>query len=276
MKQFFFLSLLVTLAFGCGSANNKEFTEEEIEQELAKYSSRGAIYTQKGIKLTELLDFPPFEDVSLSLLSKNVNFKPGKNKLEFDVLKFNLGEKTAEESLLGIKTIEGGQRLLLSEINSAEHNAVFSNNAEREFKEGENFLLCLLQRSNRITLKGKEAKKLYKITILDNGSSIEESKEKVLKILSPFPKENAVVESKILLDFIVFNEAISEKGSFLLVQIDDLQFKIFNDSPYVIEGLEAGKHEIKVSLMSKEGKLIESNLPTVDQISFEVTEETGF
>ena len=264
--------------FSCGSSGHSRIEEEEVTSQLAQYRYRPHILVQEGIKLTEVLDYPPFDDVSLSLLAENVRFRPGKNRLEFIIGKFFLGEHTAEERELGTQVNEGGQYLLLFDPKSGKRQKYYSADIEQELAAGDNFIGAFLVRSNHISLKGDSAMQLYKVSTDqkegEGNRLVERSKAVFFDVLSPSPDQVYLGKQKVLIDFLT-NVSDWNRHNIEL-NIDGEVFLLENGNPYVMEGMEYGKHKISARLLDSNKELVKSELSTSKHFSFEVTEESGF
>jgi hypothetical protein len=271
-----YIVILFFLFASCQSDLEHDFSKEEIEQESKKFGQRSIIIEKNGIRLIEIVDFPVFEDVKLKLLSKNAKYLEGKNKLEFSLLGFNLGEKTVAENDLELPIEDGGQYILLNNLKNKEIKK-FSSQIETELSQGENYFLAFLSRSYRISLKNPESSLLLKITTNNSeGTLVEENKEPYLYLNEP----NGVFEinktKKILLDFYIKNTTVSSNGNYISLIIDGTEFKLTKWAPFYIEGLGIGKHNISIALKNKNGLLLKGKLIQEINREFEITDSSLF
>ena len=64
------------------------------------------------------------------------------------------------------------------------------------------------------------------------------------------------VSKNILLDFYLIGTKLSEGGNYVLVSIDDVDFKITKWASFSIQGLSFGSHSISFKLMDAQNHLI--------------------
>tara|TARA_Y100000385_G_scaffold18551_1_gene18532 strand:+ start:190 stop:492 length:303 start_codon:yes stop_codon:yes gene_type:complete len=83
----------------------------------------------------------------------------------------------------------------------------------------------------------------------------------VVALLQPRGSYSSNVQEKILFDFYLKNVKIGSNGNYLLVNIDNSEFKLMKWAPFWIKGLKTGKHTIKIDLKDKEGKSIKNLMP---------------
>ncbi len=275
IKKIIILNTLFLLV-ACQSNIEHNFSKEEITEESKKFGQRSIILENKGIRLVEIIDFPVFEDVTLDFLSKNAKYLEGKNKVEFAIKGFNLGEKTVAESDLELPLEEGGQYLLLSDINGKKHKK-FSSHSEIELNQGENYLMAFLTRSYKMTLKSKSANLFLKITTTSSDGNISfEKSEPFVFLNAPEGSYDITKHKKILLDFSLFNIDINKKGNHLSVNIDGNEFKLFKSAPFYIEGLGIGKHSIKITLKDNKNEVLKGKLIKEITRDFEITDSSLF
>jgi hypothetical protein len=273
MKNIVFLCL-VSLIFACGSEYQHEYSEQEFSQELSKYNSRPLIIENGSVVLTEVVDIPPFEDVSLELMHKNVKFRQGKNELEFNIQKFVLGERTVDEQETGLVKESSGQYLMVVG-NKGERN--FSGHVNKNLDKGANHLLAFLCRSYGVSLKGKNAYTFHDIvTNKEDGHIYENKKSAFLFLSSPENGKKLTGSDPVLLDFYIVNFEIKKGGNFLKLTIDDTEIVLTKWCAYVVSGLSAGEHTFSIKAFNKEGKALSGNLLKEVTTTFEITEGITF
>lgn len=271
------LSVVVVLVFfSCSSKFEHSFTEEEINDVVSKSLQQPIILEKKGIKISEFIDYPRFSDVSLDLLTENVRFIYGKNNLEFNIKKFNLGEQTVEESATGFKFNKSGQNLCV--INDSEDQSYFySERVEKYFDKTDQYLFAYLSRSYGVALKSESSFGFYKLDMNESdGNLTKENKQKLIYLNSPAKGDIYGKSSKILLDFFLVNHKINEQGSYLELTINDVSFVLNKWAPFIIEGLDYGKYSVQLKAFTKDGKEIETVKMNNSFVEFEVKEEAIF
>jgi hypothetical protein len=269
MKVFVFL-FVALLFFSCGSEYSHNYTEENVNAELVKHNYRPIILSQGNITLTEVIDIPPFEDVSLELMQRNVKFRQGANKLEFSINKFILGEKTASEKETGLVRESNGQYLVAVGKTGEKK---FSKQFEHQLIRGDNHLLTFMCRSYGISVKSPKSFAFYNIkTDTLDGEVIQNKKSPFLYLNSPEQKQRLSISEPVLLDFYLVNFNIQKQGSYLKLRIDSEEFKLYKWTAFSIQGLTVGEHNISLEAFDREGKAIEGKLLSEVGTKIKITE----
>jgi hypothetical protein len=268
------LFCIVLLFESCGSEYQHSFSEEDIQAALNKHSARRVVLEKNGLVLKEVSDIPPFRDVKVELMHKNVKFRNGVNKLEFTIDKFILGEKTVAEDEVRLSKENGGQYLMVVG-NEGEEN--FSGHVKKKFDLGENHLLAFLCRSYGISLKSGGCYTFHEIKVDDLDGSIKtDTKQPFLYLNEPKKNEKLTVYDPVLLDFYLVNFVINEGGNYLKLTVDKTEFKLTKWSAFVITGLSVGEHVFTLQVFSKDGKIMPGELLTKVKTKIEITEGLVF
>jgi len=269
MKVFAFL-VVVLLSFSCGSEYQHEYSDEEIKEELSKYNFRPVIIEQGNLVLKEVVDIPPFEDVSLELMHKNVKFRQGSNQLDFDLKKFVLGERTVAETETGLTKEVSGQYLM---VVGDEGNKYFSKHLKKDFSKGKNHLLAFLCRSYGISVKSDNSYTFHDINIngLD-GEISKNDKSPFLYLNTPEKEKKLTVSDPVLLDFYLVNFNIKKGGNYLVLKIDQQEIKLTKWCAYTVSGLSVGEHTFSIKAFNKEGSPLSGNLLEKVSTTFQITE----
>lgn len=251
-------------------------SEEEITEELKRYDFQPIILEKGGVVLKEVHDIPPFEDVSLRLMDKNVKFRQGTNKFEFDINKFNLGERTTLEKETGLNIQEGGQ-YLVTVGNDFKVKKSFAAQVIQELQKGENYLLAYLCRSYKISVKNRKSSVFLKFTTDDaHGKVKQKVSESFVHLNTPRNGDFYTQTQKVLLDFYLLNLQIGDQGNYLKVTVDQHEFNINKWKAYSISGLSLGEHKITVQAYNKNNEKITGKLLKPITVSFTVNEENVF
>jgi len=253
--------LFTMFLVACGDADSgggTHNTQENFAQNNSQYGrKRAMVLSKNGITLTELTDYPIFKDAELSVVSPKDKASPGKTNFEFRVSNFLLSERTSEEEKLGFRTEEAGQHITL--INSG-HLPKKSNETsiEEDINPGENYVFAVLTRSYGMSVHDAEKGYTFsKISIEEgNKSSITKPKGSHVVPMSPMGEYTYAFSKNILLDFYLIDVKISEGGNYVLVNIDDTEFKITKWASFNINGLGYGSHSISFKLMNAQNQLI--------------------
>jgi hypothetical protein len=260
MRKLFLLPL-VTIFFSCGGNEGDEISQLEIDSAMAVANYNPIILERNGIKLVEFTDFPPFLDVSTEITTQNQSFKMGINKIEFKTKFLNLGQKTVEEKIHNSRLNEAGQYLGVLEPNG-KLSKIIQKGFEVDVNVGDNYYFCYLSRSYNLSLKNSHSSFLFKINADPSGCYSETNlSDTVVALLQPRGSYSSNVQEKILFDFYLKNVKIGSNGNYLLVNIDNSEFKLMKWAPFWIKGLKTGKHTIKIDLKDEEGKSIKNLMP---------------
>lgn len=265
------ITSLMTL-FSCGGSEMKEFSAEEIAEAESKYFHRPIIIERKGIKIKEESDFPKFNDAEISINAEKMRFQPGSNNIEFAVKGMRLGEQTkGMASLKGVSPSAYGQNIYVVS-KSIGSKQIEKNTVDLTFEEGKNRVVAFLNRSYDISLKSPQSRVVFEVNIDDNGSSfVTTPNDTIVHVISPieikYPAGKAV-----LFDAFLNGVELSEKGNYLGLFVDNLEFRIYKSAPFLIEGLKPGKHNLQVRLFNNKGEEIQGVDYFTDAVNFEIQE----
>ncbi|MAW65114.1 MAG: hypothetical protein CMD18_02855 [Flavobacteriales bacterium] len=258
-KVIIFFSGLFFL-FSCGSSDEENIPQEEIDKVIAISNYSPIILERGGLKLIEFNDFPPFNDVETKIATQNQTFKMGSNKIEFKNKFFNLGEKTVEEKIHRARLNEGGQYLGVLSLNKP-LKKVIQGHFETEVEKGNNLFFCYLSRSYDLSVKNKNASFLFKINADPSGCFSEtELSDTVIALLQPRGIYSPNKDEDILFDFFLKNISLSD-GDYISLKIDEVEFKLTKWVPFWIQGLKSGNHKIAIEFKTKENKSIKGIMP---------------
>lgn len=274
--KYFVVSLFAIQLFSCGGEKEVTFSDEEIKAFESELKQRPIVIERNGIKLTEVTDIPVFSNASLNLLSNNIKFQPGNNLIEFDVEGFNLGETTVEsKNYQAGKSINSQSILIVGDDNK--NTQVYEAKANLNLKLGSNKKVAFLNRSYNICLKHPEASCFFEINIDNNGSSLQTNfSDSLLYVTLPRGEYSGNDVNNLIFDFYLANINIGNKGNYLSLFIDEVEFKIFKYAAYRIEGLKFGKHIISAKLKNEKGEVIENVISEDNTYTFELTEISIF
>ncbi len=265
------------LLFSCDTTVSDEGQQNQMEN-IAQNNSqfgkkRSVVITKDGITLTEMTDYPMFVDASLSLVSPKDKATPGKTNFEFSVSNFMLGEETAEADKLGLQTDADGQHITFFNSGRLPKTSK-KDQIEDNLSVGENYIFATLTRSYGMSVHdSKSAYILKKISIEDHKSTITTPKGSHLIPMSPIGTYLEPYNKKILLDFFLIDVKLQEGGNYVLVTIDNTDFKITKWSSFIIEGLNTGMHSVSFKLMDAKNQLIPGPFNDAGKIEFTLKEK---
>lgn len=275
MKYLFQVIGLLCLMTACINEQQYDISQEQIDEVVNKAMDDPIIYKKGGITLTELRDIPPFDDINLALVSNNVDFRQGDNVLSFDISKFNLGERTVNENETNVLVNPSGQYLSVERLGAA-RTKTFSKNVQVNLNHGVNYLYANLVRSYNVSLRSDSSFVFVKINTESNEPVVEEKSKAYLNINFP-SNGDKFTERQVLLDFTLLNAESLKKNYQVEVLIDETKFIVGKQAPYVISGLEIGKHKIVVVVVDKDtGKEITGELLQKQTVEIEIRDATVF
>ena len=260
MKKLITFFIGLGFLFSCGSSNEENIPQKEIDKVIAMSNYSPIILERGGLKLVEFNDFPPFNDVETKIATQNQTFKMGINKIEFKNKFFNLGEKTVEEKIHRARLNEGGQYLGVLSLNKP-LKKVIQGHFETEVEKGDNLFFCYLSRSYDLSVKNKNASFLFKINADPSGCFSEtELADTVVALLQPRGSYSHNNSEGVLFDFFLKNISLSE-GDYISLKVDKVEFKLTKWVPFWIQGLTSGYHKISIEFKTKDNKSIKGIMP---------------
>tara|TARA_S200000501_G_scaffold119977_1_gene112777 strand:- start:3838 stop:4554 length:717 start_codon:yes stop_codon:yes gene_type:complete len=204
------------------------------------------------ITITKVEGSPEYENAKLSL---DTIYQKDKDNFmfSFKVEDFKLGEQTEKDFDFQLANSEKGQHIHVI-INNNPYYAKYTNNFSQSLNTDNNVILAFLSRSYHESVKNGNA---YLITQIGESNPIDLSKE-LLFYSRPKGTYKGESTKKVLLDFYLVNTQISPNGNRVKATIEGTEFLINEWSPYYIEGLPKGEISIKLELIDKYGKTIDT------------------
>ncbi|HLP52631.1 MAG TPA: hypothetical protein VK154_17200 [Chitinophagales bacterium] len=182
----------------------------------------------------------------------------GKDSFIFFVNNYTLGAQTPDADQVMCANSTKGQHIHFIWDN-APYVASYSKELVQEVKPGHHVLLAFLSRSYHESLKHKSA------YILKEFSTDKKAKdnfdEKAPHIFASRPKGEYIGEKevkRVMLDFYLLNCTLSPKGYKVRATINGTEFILTKWQPYMIEGLALGANKIKLELLDKNNKPVNS------------------
>jgi hypothetical protein len=215
-----------------------------------------------GIKLTGYENPKTFLNARLSIDQKMFDgtnmIKPGVDTFHFKVENYQLGAQTPDAGTLICANSAKGQHIHFI-LDNQPYVASYSPNVVAHLKPGHHVLLAFLSRSYHESIKAKSA---YIIKEFDAGQkSPDQFDVHAPHIFFSRPKGEYIGKKetqKVLLDFYLVNCTLSDKGYKVRATINGTQFIITKWEPYFIEGLPLGESKIKLELLDKNDKPVDT------------------
>ncbi len=228
--------------------NNTEEPAEEMQAEM-KYS------------LTAFDASTEYEDAAIT----SMDYKSGKFNFGIGGESYELGVQTPDAGAKNCANSAKGQHIHLiidNEPYAAKYEAAF----DYEIADGDHYLLAFLSRSYHESIKTTDAHVAQKIMVTDNSITSAEDITTPMLFYSR-PKGTYTGEKdtkKVMLDFYLSNVTL---GSEYMVKADinGEEHMVDTWQPYYIEGLPMGENTITLTLVDKEGNVVDAPLNPVSR-----------
>ena len=216
----------------------------------------------KGIKVTGYDNPKTFMDARLeldqALFTGKEMLDTGATTFKFKVENYTLGAQTPDADVHVCANSAKGQHIHFI-LDNQPYVASYSPEIKTSLKPGHHVLLAFLSRSYHESIKSHSAYILKEFDVAKK--SPDQFDAKAPHIFFSRPKGEYVGEKetkKVLLDFYLINCTLSDKGYKVKATIDGSEFTLTKWEPYFIEGLSLGEHTIKLQLLDKNNKVVET------------------
>lgn len=199
-----------------------------------------------------------FPEAALKLDTMIANEKDMKVQYKFGVSGFELAAQTPDAATRGCANSKDGQHIhfiLNNKPYLAEYKADFAEKAD----PGRNVLVAFLSRSYHESLKNNASVVVKDFTMPGQGNdsvAIDVAKDPALFYSRPKGDYKKLDGDKVLLDFYLLNTDLADKGYSVRATIDGHVWTINKWDAYMIEGLELGKHTVRLELVDGNGNLV--------------------
>lgn len=253
MKSFYVLLIgFMPLLWLACSENPKEVSDEGTTE------STDTLSTSMKYTITPFSVSTAFEDAEI----KGMDFTNGKFSFAIGGESYKLGEQTSDAPQKMCANSAEGQHIHLI-VDDAPYAAKYTAEFDYEIPDGDHYLLAFLSRSYHESIKTPAAHVAMKVAISNNGIAESENIKGPMLFYSR-PKGSYVGDDtkKVMLDFYMVN---AELGADYLVKADINGETHVVDTwqPYYIEGLPMGENTITLSLVDKDGNLVEAPMNPV-------------
>ncbi|HLP19889.1 MAG TPA: hypothetical protein VK174_06290 [Chitinophagales bacterium] len=218
-----------------------------------------SVMEKNGIKLSPAPATTDFPNAGLSLKSPSPGAaKAGIDTFKFDVTNYTLGAQTPDADQVMCANSAKGQHIHFIWDN-APYAASYSPNFAQDVKPGHHVLLAFLSRSYHESIKHPGAYILKEFSVGPDAK--DNFNEKAPHIFASRPKGEYIGEKevkRVMLDFYMLNCTLSPKGYKVRATINGTEFILTKWQPYMIEGLALGANKIKLELLNKNNKPVNS------------------
>ena len=207
------------------------------------------------IKLVVAPPATQFPDAVLKLDTVVPNVKKMEAMYKFKVNGFDLKAQTPDAATRGCANSKDGQHIHFI-LNNAPYKAEYTSDFTEKANPGRNVALCFLSRSYHESLKHNSAVVVKQFTMpgKDSLAAGDVMKDPTLFYSRPKGDYKQIDGDKILLDFYLLNTDLDKDGYSVKATIDGEEWTINKWDAYFIEGLQLGKHTVRLQLMDASGK----------------------
>ncbi len=267
MKKYYFLLLPLAFILLIAATTKKTKKQTCSNPKSAKLITQ----TKNGITLTELYSPESFSNAKItqSFGGSSEDLDTNTFSANYTIENYELGKQTG---MSGIKTCANsakGQHIH-NIIDNQPYTALYDLNAKVKAKnDGQHIVLSFLSRSYHESIKNKNA---YTISSTITGAS-----RTVIRYAQPDLTKPMLFYSRpkgeytgsetdaVLLDFYLVNCDLSKNGYYVSAEVNGNTFKLTKWCGYFMEGLPKGENTIKLRLLDKNGKLVDSPFNTSER-----------
>lgn len=224
------------------------------------FQTEKPLYEKNGLKVYEMKGSPDFPDAQLSLKSpaNGAMLNEGDNTFNFEVKNYQLGSQTPDASQKMCANSAKGQHIHFI-MDDGPYMASYKPEITDKLSPGHHVLLAFLSRSYHESIKHKGA---YVLAEFNVGKEAKDNfNEKAPHVFLSRPKgeySGPAETGKVMLDFYLVNCQLSPKGYKVRATINGTPFILTKWEPYIIEGLPMGESKVKLELLDKNDKLVNS------------------
>lgn len=252
-------TLSLALAFtACKSdkAAEDQAAAQETTTETVEQTPGPGIPANKGDGSVTIHPMEPsqsFEDAAINAMS----FQDGTFRFTLAEGDYKLGDQTADaEQKMCANSVKGQHIHLI--VDKEPYAAKYTPTFEYQIPDGEHYLLAFLSRSYHESIKNSPASTLIKAEIKDNSIVNQEGVgEQMVFYSRPKGTYTGKDTENIMLDFYTANLRLGLKH---LIQVDVAGHTFVLDkwTPYVLNGLPMGENTLTLTLIDKEGRVLDS------------------
>lgn len=210
------------------------------------------------LKLTAAPPAAQFPDAALKLDGTSADAKKGEVTYKFTVTGYQLKAQTPDAATRGCANSKDGQHIHYI-LNNKPYVAQYEPTFTGKGDPGHNVALCFLSRSYHESLKNNGSVQLVEFDLPGGDAAKPKAdlkKEPTLFYSRPKGDYKKGDGDKVLLDFYLLNTDLADKGYRVRATIDGEVWTITRWDAYFIEGLELGKHTVRLELIDANGQLV--------------------
>lgn len=254
-----YLSLLLLLGLFTLSAcknGTKSTTETNTKTTAAETKAATTTNDNSGKKYT-LTPFTASQNY-IDARIKDWTYYNGEFNFDVSSSTYKLGAQTPDAEQKMCANSGKGQHIHLI-IDNKPYAAKYEAKFPYEIEDGEHYMLAFLSRSYHESIKNGIAFVAEKIEVKNNESLKSGSINRSMVFYSR-PKGTYVGKAntdKVMLDFYIVNCKLGENDYKVKAEINGEEHLITNWVPYYIEGLPMGENKVKLTLLEKDGDVVD-------------------
>ncbi len=176
---------------------------------------------------------------------------------------YTLGAQTPDAPQKMCANSGKGQHIHLI-VDDKPYAAKYESSFTHEVEDGEHYILAFLSRSYHESIKTEDAHTAQKVVVKNNSlDSATDIKSPMLFYSRPKGTYVGQDTKKVMLDFYLVNTELGDNK--VIADINGEIQTLDSWQPYYIEGLPMGENTIKLSLVDKDGKLVDTPLNPVSR-----------
>ncbi|HEX2618438.1 MAG TPA: hypothetical protein VHL57_12905, partial [Flavobacteriales bacterium] len=209
------------------------------------------------IKLVVAPPAAEFPGAALKLDGTSADAKKGEVTYKFSVSGYELKAQTPDAPTRGCANSKDGQHIHYI-LNNKPYVAKYEPSFTEKADPGHNVVLSFLSRSYHESLKHNPAVVLTEFDLPGENSAAKSDLKKDPTLFYSRPKGDykQIDGDKVLLDFYLLNTDLTDKGLRVRATIDGEVWTLAKWDAYFIEGLELGKHTVRLELIDANGQLV--------------------
>ncbi|HOU47128.1 MAG TPA: hypothetical protein PLL99_04945 [Chitinophagales bacterium] len=264
MKKIILLALPVLLIALVFSNCNRKANAASKNTSDNKRTATLTTMTKNGITLTELYSPETFDNATLeqALSTNTEDLDSNKFTLTFKTNNYTLGTQTSMTDIKTCANSAQGQHIHCI-IDNEPYSALYNSTAKlNAMKDGQHTVLTFLSRSYHESIKNKNA---FSLTSVITGTSRYTARyaqpdfsKPMLFYSRPKGTYTGIETDAVLLDFYLVNCDLSKDGYKVKANINGNEFILNKWCGYFMEGLPIGETNIKLTLLDKNGKQVDS------------------
>jgi hypothetical protein len=224
------------------------------------FQAEKPLQEKNGLKLYEMKGSPDYPDAELSLIwpANGASIPEGKDTFQFAVKNYTLGMQTPDADQKMCANSAKGQHIHFI-MDDAPYTASYSPTIVSDVRPGHHVFLAFLSRSYHESIKHKKAYILKEFKV--GGDANDKIDLTAPHVFLSRPKGEYIGEKetgKVMLDFYVVNCDLSPAGYKVKAIINGTEFILTKWAPYLIEGLPLGENKVRLELLDKSGKPVNS------------------